>query len=172
MQKAVLCFAIVSLSMMAGCAKDPAKEKASNTAPYVSAQPVEQADGSTLTVSESENGIRSEVRYFQQGEIAQVSRATWPDGRRAASVIFRDGNTVSLQERSDIDQAIEVSNEAIAATAKKVMAVTGGTKTAPVATAEEVAKAQTEAKTNEKAKPTSNQPPRVLSPQEQKPEQK
>jgi hypothetical protein len=170
-KKAVLFFALLSLTMLAGCAKDPTKENASKTAstPYATAQPTEQADGSTLTVSETDNGIKSEVRFFPKGDVAQVSRATWPDGRRAVAVIFRDGTTVALQERADIDQAIEASNEAIAAIAKKAMAVGGSAKTAPVTTPEDVAKAQGEKKTDEKAKPEAGKPKTVVTPPDQKP---
>ena len=171
MKKAVLCFALASVSMLAGCAKDPSGgygSKSDSSAPYATAQPTAQADGSTLTVSETDNGIKSEVRYFQKGEVAQVSRATWPDGRRSATVILRDGSTVTLQDRADIDQAIEAPVETIVAAAKKVMAATGGAKTMPVASTEEVTKAQAEKKVDEKAKPEANKPKMVVTPAEQK----
>ena len=171
MKKAVLFFALLSLTILAGCAKEPSKENASKTAstPYATAQPTEQTDGSTVTVSESDNGIKSEVRYFPKGDVAQVSRATWPDGRRAVTVIFRDGNTVALQERADIDQAIEASNEAITAIAKKAMVSGVSAKTTPVTTAEDVAKAQGEKKTDEKAKSEAGKPKTVATTPDQKP---
>jgi len=172
MKKAVLFFALLSLTMLAGCAKNPTKENGSKTAsstPYETAQPTEQADGSTLTVAETDNGIKSEVRFFPKGEVVQVSRATWPDGRRAATVKFRDGSGVDLQERADIDQVIEASNEAIAAIAKKAMAVTGVAKSAPVTSAEDVAKAQAEKKTDDKAKPEAGKSKTVVAPPDQKP---
>lgn len=168
MKKAVLCFALVLVSMLAGCAKDPSGGKSDSSAPYETAQPAVQTDGSMLTVSETENGIKSEVRYFQKGEVAQVSRATWPDGRRAVTVILRDGNTVALQDFADIDQAIEASSETVAAAAKKAMAATGSGKIAPVIAAEDAAKAQTEKKTDEKAKPEANKSKTVVVPSEQK----
>ena len=172
MKKAVLFFALLSLTMLAGCAKDPTKDNASKTAsstPYATAQPTAQPDGSTVTVSESDNGIKSEVRFFPKGDVAQVSRASWPDGRRAVTVIFRDGNTVALQERADIDQAIEASNEAIAAIAKKALAGGVSAKTAPVTTAEDVAKAPGDKKTEDKTKPQAGKPKTVVAPTDQKP---
>ena len=92
-----------------------------------SAPPIEtqQSDGSTLTTTEA-NGIKSEVRFFPKGDVVQVSRASRPDGRRFVSVKFRDGRTADLRELADIDRAIEVSNEEIAAMALKALGVAPG----------------------------------------------
>jgi hypothetical protein len=123
MKKALLLFSIAVLFGFAGCAKNPSTDANANAAPYEAAQPVSQEDGSMILASTSSTGIKSEVRYFPTGEVAQVSRATWPEGRRVATVRFRDGRTVDLADPADNDQVMTASNEAIAALARKVMGV-------------------------------------------------
>jgi hypothetical protein len=123
MKKAILLFMIALLLGLAGCAKNPSQSANANATAYQSAEPVTQQDGSTITTSVSPNGIKSEVRYFPTGEVVQVSRATWPEGRRIATVKFRDGRTVDLQDVADSDQVMTAANEAIATIALKVMGV-------------------------------------------------
>ncbi|MBI3651254.1 MAG: hypothetical protein HY231_09440 [Acidobacteria bacterium] len=130
MKKAILFFTIALTLTLLGCSKEAKNNE--NAAPYVSAEPMNQTDGSTLTTSTAPNGIKSEVRFFPIGEVVQVSRASWPDGRRVATVIFRDGRSVDLQDPADTEQVITASNEAIAALALKVMGTTG----APIKTLE------------------------------------
>ena len=109
---------LVLAGLAAGCAKEPPKGGAVPPSPPPTE--TQQADGSTLTVTEA-SGIKSEVRFFPKGDVSQVSRASRPDGRRAVSVKFRDGRTADLREPADIDRAIEASNEEIAAMALKVL---------------------------------------------------
>jgi hypothetical protein len=125
MKKAILFCSIIVMLIFGGCAKNPAKDANTNAAPYVSAEPVTQEDGSMIMTSTSPNGIKSEVRYFPTGEVAQVSRATWPEGRRVATVRFRDGRTVDLPDPAENDQVMTAPNEAIAALAIKVMGASG-----------------------------------------------
>ena len=122
MKYAVLLLSIALL--LAGCAKDPGKDAAnSNTPLYEAPQPVDQADGSNITTTSAPNGITSEVRSFPQGVLIQISRATWPDGRQAATVRFRDGRTVDLHDRADTELVMTATSEIIAAMALKTMGV-------------------------------------------------
>jgi hypothetical protein len=121
MKKAILFFTLAGLAAFAGCAKNPSPEANANASHYEAAEPVTQADGSSILSSTSPSGIKSEVRYFPTGEVVQVSRASWPEGRRVATVKFRDGHSVDLTDPADNDQVMTASNEAIAAIARKAM---------------------------------------------------
>jgi hypothetical protein len=110
---------------LAGCARDPGKEAAnSNAALYEAPVPVAQADGSDITTTIAPNGTKAEVRSFPQGQLIQISRASWPDGRQAATVKFRDGRTVDLQDTAEIEQVMTASSDTIAAIALQKMGVT------------------------------------------------
>jgi hypothetical protein len=124
MKKAILFLSIVLMVSVAGCAKKPENETTnSNTAIFQAPEPVDQADGSNVTTTTAPNGIKSEVRSFPQGALIQISRASWPDGRQAATVRFRDGRTVDLKEAADIEQAMTASSETIVAIALKTAGV-------------------------------------------------
>jgi hypothetical protein len=124
MKQAILFFFIGCLLLVAGCAKNPGNEAAnSNAAPYQAPAPVDQADGSNITTTSAPNGMKSEVRSFPQGALIQISRATWPDGRQAATVRFRDGRAVDLREAADIEQAMTASSETMVAIALKTAGV-------------------------------------------------
>lgn len=124
MKKAIIFLFIALPLMVAGCAKNPGSPTAnSNTGTYNAPEPVDQADGSTITTTSAPNGIKSEVRFFQQGVLIQISRATWPDGRQAATVRFRDGRAVDLKEAADIEQSMTASSETMAAIALKTAGV-------------------------------------------------
>jgi hypothetical protein len=130
MKKAILFLSLALMLLFAGCAKEPGKETANSNAGYEVPVAVEQADGSNITTSIAPNGIKSEVRAFPQGPLIQISRATWPDGRRAATVRFRDGRTVDLQDAADTEQVMTASSETISSIALKIM---GATNTQPKA---------------------------------------
>jgi hypothetical protein len=120
MKQAILYLFIGSLLLLAGCAKNPNSQSTnSNAAPYQAPEPVAQSDGSDITTTSAPNGIKSEVRSFPQGVLIQISRATWPDGRQAATVRFRDGRAVDLKEAADVEQAMTASSETMAAIALK-----------------------------------------------------
>jgi hypothetical protein len=125
MKKAILFLSIALMLVLAGCAKDPDKGAAnSNAALFEAPVPVDQADGSNITTTTAPNGIKSEVRSFPQGQLIQISRASWPDGRQAATVRFRDGRTVDLQDTADIEQVMTASSDTIVAIALKKMGAT------------------------------------------------
>lgn len=73
-----------------------------------------QADGSTVAVSTAPDNTKTEVRTFETGEIARVTRVTRPDGTRTATVEYRDGRKVELEDESAIEQAMEATGDAIA----------------------------------------------------------
>ena len=121
MKKAILLFTLAGLAALAGCAKNPTPETNANASHYEAAEPVAQADGSSILSTTSPSGFKSEVRNFPSGEVVQVSRASWPEGRRVVTVKFRDGRSVDLQDPADYDQVMTASNETIAAIARKAM---------------------------------------------------
>jgi hypothetical protein len=124
MKQAILFLFIGSLLLLAGCAKNPNSQTTNaNAAPYQAPEPVAQTDGSDITTTSAPNGIKSEVRSFPQGALIQISRATWPDGRQAATVRFRDGRAVDLKEAADIEQAMTASSETMVAIALKTAGV-------------------------------------------------
>jgi len=124
MKKAFLFLFIALMVCIAGCAKNPGNETTnSNTAIFQAPEPVDQADGSNITTTTAPNGIKSEVRSFPQGALIQISRATWPDGRQAATVRFRDGRAVDLKDSADIEQTMTASSETIVAIALKTAGV-------------------------------------------------
>ena len=118
MKRIILAFIIASLAVAAGCSGK--SSTGSEAAASSGVEPVVQADGSTLMVVETEVGIKSEVKTFPGGIFAQVSRTTRPDGRRNAAVKLRNGYAVELQDRNDIDRAIEMSNDELLAALKKI----------------------------------------------------
>jgi hypothetical protein len=125
MKKAILFLSIALMVCVAGCAKKPENETAnSNTASFQAPEPVDQGDGSNIMTTTAPNGIKSEVRTFLQGTLIQISRASWPDGRQAATVRFRDGRAVDLKEAADIEQAMTASSETMVAIAFKTAGVT------------------------------------------------
>jgi hypothetical protein len=128
MKNAILFFILALALAFVGCAKTPAtgsKDANANVAPVETIEPVEQSDGSQIMTVTSPNGIKSEVRHFSTGVLVQISRAIWPDGRRAVSVRFRDGRAVDLYEAADIEQAMTASSETMAAIALKAMGASG-----------------------------------------------
>lgn len=116
--KTAILFLLLALTILAaGCAKQPNSGSGSSTPNYAATE-TPQTDGSIITASE-ENGIKSEVRFFPEGDIAQVSRVSRPDGRRYATVKFRDGRSTDLQEAADIERVMEASSAELAAAAAK-----------------------------------------------------
>lgn len=75
-------------------------------------QQVTKDDGSTVVVN-TEQGVKSEARTFQSGEVVRATRVTKPDGSRRGVVELRDGRTVELSEKSDIDSLMDASAESI-----------------------------------------------------------
>lgn len=124
MKQAILFLFIGCLLLLTGCAKNPNSQTANaNAAPYQAPEPVAQTDGSDITTSDTPNGYKTEVRSFPQGALIQISRATWPDGKQAATVRFRDGRAVDLKEAADIEQAMTASSETMVAIALKTAGV-------------------------------------------------
>src|SRR5215208_4924344 len=110
MKKFILLFIIASLALAVGCSGKPEADSA-NAAAAASATPETEIkpDGTTLLVNESKSGIKSEIKTFPEGALLQVVRASWPDGRRVATVKMRNGYSVDLQDKNDIERAIEMS---------------------------------------------------------------
>jgi hypothetical protein len=143
MKKVILIFIITSLALAVGCSGKPEAESASaNAAASSAAEPEIQADGSILLVNESKSGIKSEIKTFPEGVLLQVVRASWPDGRRVATVKMRNGYSVDLQDRNDIERAIEMSGDELVTAVKKIpgAAEYATTPTAPTVTKPQEAK--------------------------------
>jgi hypothetical protein len=101
----------------AGCANNDYDN--ANTAATPSAREVEKEDGSMVSTTKATDGTVTEVRTFETGEVARVTRRTPPEGEPTATVEFRDGRNVELEDESDIENAMEASGDAIAKAAAK-----------------------------------------------------
>ncbi len=142
MKKVILIFILASLALAVGCNGKPEAESANASAAASSAaEPVVQPDGTTLMVNESKSGIKSEIKMFPEGALLQVVRASWPDGRRVATVKMRNGYSVDLQDKTDIDRALEMSGDELVAAVNKIPGAAAYT-AAPPAPAPTVTKAQ------------------------------
>lgn len=86
----------------------------SNTATAPSAREIEKEDGSVVTETKAPDGTVTEIRTFETGEVARVTRTTPSTGRRTATVEFRDGRKVDLEDDNDIEQAMDATGDAIA----------------------------------------------------------
>lgn len=86
----------------------------------------QQADGSTVTISTASNGVKTEVRTFESGEIARATRLTYPDGKKRAVVEYRDGHAVELKDENDIGSLMETSADHIKSAADKTASATRG----------------------------------------------
>ena len=76
-------------------------------------QEIAKEDGSTVVVTRSPEGFKSEARTFPSGEVSRATRITKPDGNKRALVEFRDGRAVELKEESDIDHLMDASADSI-----------------------------------------------------------
>jgi gas vesicle protein len=116
-----LLFLIFALAIVSfGCSTD---SKDSGVAKP--ATEVQKEDGSTVAVSTGANGIKSESRTFQSGDVSRATRITYPDGRRRAVVEFREGGrSVELKEKNDIDNLMEASADSIKDVATKTWEAT------------------------------------------------
>jgi hypothetical protein len=83
-----------------------------------------QADGSTITVTTSPEGKKTETRAFASAEIASASRTTYPDQTQSGVVEFSDGRTVEINDPRDIGALMEASVENIKAAASKAQSAT------------------------------------------------
>ena len=79
----------------------------------------EKEDGSTVLISVSSNGTRSEARQFPSGEVARVTRITTPDGERRAIAEFRDSTSIEIRDGNEVDRVIEASADLVKSAAIK-----------------------------------------------------
>lgn len=80
---------------------------------------VKLEDGSVLAVSQLQDGTKTEVRAFETGEVARVTRTTSPDGKRTATVEFRDERKVEMEDESFIEKSMDATGDVIAVAANK-----------------------------------------------------
>ncbi len=156
MKRVILVFILAVAAGAFGCSEKPSAESANtNAAANNSVNPEIRADGSTLMVAEGNNGIKSEIKTFPTGAIIQVSRASWPDGRRVATVKMRNGYSVDLQDRADIDRAIEMSSDEVIAAVSKIpgAAEAAAASAAPAPTVTKPQETKPEVKKGEKPVP-------------------
>jgi len=79
----------------------------------------EKEDGSTVVVSVSPNGTRSEARQFPSGDVTRVTRITTPDGERRALAEFRDSTSIEIRDGNEVDRVIEASADLVKSAAIK-----------------------------------------------------
>ncbi|MEN3332940.1 MAG: hypothetical protein V7641_2305 [Blastocatellia bacterium] len=80
-----------------------------------------QADGSTITISTSPDGKKTETRTFASTEIASATRTTYPDQTQRGMVEYSDGRTVEIKDNQDIGALMETSVDNIKAAASKAL---------------------------------------------------
>ena len=80
---------------------------------------IKKADGSIVATSQLQDGTKTEVRSFETGEVARVTRMTSPGGERTATVEFRDDRKVEMEDESFVEQAMDATGDAIAVAANK-----------------------------------------------------
>ncbi|HEX8184127.1 MAG TPA: hypothetical protein VF747_05230 [Blastocatellia bacterium] len=81
---------------------------------------VQKEDGSTVVVSTSSNGTRTEARTFPSGDVARVTRINPPNGRTRAIVEFRDTRSVEIKDEDEIDHIMDASADTIKTVAMKL----------------------------------------------------
>ena len=96
-----------------GCSSDPRANLPKTE------KEIEKEDGSTVVVSASSNGTRTEARTFPAGDVARVTRITTPNGHRRAIVEFRDTTTIEIKDGNEVDRVIEAPADAVKSAAVK-----------------------------------------------------
>src|ERR1700754_197420 len=123
--KPVITILLFALTLSAfGCSEATKSSNPDRSHAQPSAGP--QADGSTVTISTAPNGLKSEVRTFESGEIARVTRMTYPNGTNRAVVEYRDGRAVELKDENDIGSLMDTSADHIRSAADNAAAATKG----------------------------------------------
>src|SRR5687767_294211 len=61
-----------------------------------------KSDGSTVEIVVAPDGTKTEIRTFETGDIARITRTTLSDGMRAVVVEYRDGRKADLTDENDI----------------------------------------------------------------------
>ncbi|HJQ71074.1 MAG TPA: hypothetical protein VKA70_19015 [Blastocatellia bacterium] len=85
---------------------------------------VTRSDGSTVETVIAPDGTKTEVRVFQTGDIARITRTTKEGDVRAVVVEYRDGRKVDLTDENDIEQAMDATADVMLAAADKAINVT------------------------------------------------
>ena len=70
---------------------------------------VTKSDGSTVEIVVAPDGTKTEIRTFETGDIARITRTTHSDGMRAVVVEYRDGRKADLTDENDIEQAMDAT---------------------------------------------------------------
>lgn len=110
----IVTYAIALAVVAVGCATDDAR-LANGT--------VERAD-STIQTATAADGTKTEVRTFKSGDVARATRVTRRSGERTATVEFRDGRSVELEDDSAIERLMEDTGTVIADGATKAWEAT------------------------------------------------
>ncbi len=107
----VLIFSVI------GCATD--EDHLNKPYAGTDAKEVEKEDGSTVAVTQSPDGTKTEVRTFKTGEVARVTRTTRPNGEQTARVEFRDDRNVDIEDKSTVEDIMDATANTIADAANK-----------------------------------------------------
>jgi hypothetical protein len=84
-----------------------------------SAQSMKKSDGSVVSTTIAPDGTKTEVRSFETGDIVRITRTTRSSGERAVMVEYRDGRTAKLEDKNDIEQAMDATADTIMMAANK-----------------------------------------------------
>ena len=82
-------------------------------------QSMKKSDGSIVSTTVAQDGTKTEVRTFETGDIARITRTTSSNGERMVMVEYRDGRTAKLEDENDIEQAMDATADAIKMAADK-----------------------------------------------------
>src|SRR5215216_445270 len=113
LKRSVLFFTCAIVFAAMGCSSDPHANLPKTEKEIV------KEDGSTVVVSASPNGTRTEARSFPSGDVARVTRITTPNKHRRAIVEFRDTSTVEIKDGNEVDRVIEAPADAVQSAAVK-----------------------------------------------------
>lgn len=115
---------LIALTLSAYGCVDSRRDSHNDAARAQKGSEARQADGSTITISTSPDGKKTETRTFASAEIASVSRTTYPDQTQRGVVEYSDGRTVEIKDRNDIGALMETSVENIKAAVSKALSAT------------------------------------------------
>jgi hypothetical protein len=115
MKKVLSTFCLVA-ALAVGAMGLPTDQTQSQDQP---SQSMKKSDGSIVSTTVAQDGTKTEVRTFETGDIARITRTTSSNGERMVMVEYRDGRTAQLEDKNDIEQAMDATADAIKMAADK-----------------------------------------------------
>jgi hypothetical protein len=117
--KKILSTLCLTAVLAVGAMGSPIGEQQSTATQNQSDQSLKKSDGSMVMTTTASDGTKTEVRTFETGDIARITRTTRSNGERTVMVEHRDGRMAKLEDESDIEQAMDATADAIMMAANK-----------------------------------------------------